>query len=130
MPGDVPMINMGDEVTVDRHVLPEAAAVHLPWLGVIPSSPCLGLVVADFEGDVTGRPQDTFDMTKNLQPRRVVQEVLRDVASHDNQVRQGIGKVCGCAVQPRHTVGIGLLTSDLKHHRLWLDADHLVAAAG
>ncbi len=69
-------------------------------------------------------------MAKNLQPSKVVQEVLRDVASHDNKVRQGIGEVCGRAVQPRHTVGIRLPASDLKHHRLWLDADHLVASAG
>ena len=67
---------------------------------------------------------------QKLRPGIVVDEVLRDVSHHHDEIRRRARHVDRVAVDPIHCIGAGPRAGDVEHRLSRVNADDVAATTG
>ncbi len=84
--------------------------------------------VAHLKGQTPARNQHAVYMREGRRPRIVVDEVLSDVAHHDDKFRSAGRPVGGASMDPFDLVPAGAAASNIQHGFRWIDTDRCPAA--
>jgi hypothetical protein len=110
--------------------VPSGSTVCPAWIVVYDSGdPVIPMSSTRLEQQASTHDEDAVNLVEQPCPVIVVDEVLRDVSHHHDEIGEPARHVVGDAVDPCHGVAARSQAGDIEHRRGRIDADDAAAAA-